>query len=443
MTVDTPTWPRPRTVEDPRFTSSPFEPVDPPVERLEDIDLTDGKLFTRGDPHAAWALLRREAPVFWHERGVHGTGDKGYWAVTTYSGCMEVHRTPSIFTITDAPFFDFLPADIPLTFVSMDPPEHTPYRKLMEPHLRGEILERWRPMVAEVVRTILDNAEEQGTINFHQAIGQPLSYLSVCQVLGLAPAEMQKLAAQLASLDYGKFEAFTEAAQMIKAAFATTLDEYPEGIPGTLGSVLLAGEIEGERLTRDDVLSHLWLYVIGADTATHGATQGMLALFHHPDQLDRLRADPSLVPSAVQEILRWVSPPLVFKRRVLQDTVLEGQPLKKGDYVATYIPSANRDERVFPDPYKFDITRRFSQAIFTFGAGPHRCIGRYVGLLELETMFTELLTRFPEIEQVGPAVREEAFSLSLSAVEDLPVRVGPGRGGAGPSGSAWSGSAAR
>jgi cholest-4-en-3-one 26-monooxygenase len=414
----------PRVVDEPRFSSSPFEPELPPVERLEDVDLTDPNLYLRGDPHATWKLLREQAPVFWHEKGARGTRGQGFWAVTTYEGCSTVHRQSEVFSNSHTEFLDLLPEDIPLQLSSMDPPEHSKYRRILQRFFTPKALERVQGEVGGLVSFILDGAAHANEVDFLTAIAQPLPFLATCQLLQIAPEDAQALAGQLQSISYDSPDALTQFVNAVMDFFDQITLVWPHDPEDSLIAAVLAGEVDGRTIPKPEALAYLWVLFLGAlDTTTHSASTGLLSLFHHPDQFEKLKANPELLPSAIEEMLRWGSTSNVVKHVALTDTELGGFTIRAGDYVATYPPSACRDEAAFPEPYRFDITRTMGNPIFTFGGGPHLCLGAHFARLELRSLFSELIRRFPGIASAGPAVRGEAFTLTLSPLKALPVRL--------------------
>jgi cholest-4-en-3-one 26-monooxygenase len=414
-----------RVEQDPFFTSSPFEPQLDPITSLDKIDLTDPDLLRYGDPHQVWRLLRENAPVFWHAKGTHGTRGKGFWAVTTYAECSEVHRHPEVFSNSDTEFLDLLPEDIPRQLSSMDPPEHAKYRKVLQRFFTGKAVEALTDTVHGIVTQALDAAAEVGEFNFYQQIAAQVPFLATAHLFRLPPEQAQSLAQELMTLDYGgkdPLRAYTEA---VMAFFDEFTADWQPGTHDGLMAAVLESHIDDAPMDRAEALAYLWVLFTGAlDTTAHAATIGLLSLFHHPEQFDALRSDLSLSASAVTEILRWTSTSNVVKHLVMSDTTLGGVALKAGDYVATYPPSANRDALVFTDPFRFDITRGKQSPVFTFGGGPHLCLGHLFARMELRILFEELLRRFPQISQTGPAERGEAFTMILSPLNELPVKLG-------------------
>jgi cholest-4-en-3-one 26-monooxygenase len=192
-----------------------------------------------------------------------------------------------------------------------------------------------------------------------------------------------------------------------------------------LTSVLMNGEVDGERLTEMEFdLFFLLLLVAGNETTRNAISGGMLALMQHPEQRARLLANPSLIGTATEEILRWVSPVNCFRRTVTQDTTIGSQPVREGDKVVMFYPSANRDERVFPNPNTFDVGRTPNEHL-AFGIGTHFCLGNALARLEIRVMFEELLRRLPDIALAGSV--ERLRSSFINGIKRMPVRFTPER----------------
>jgi cholest-4-en-3-one 26-monooxygenase len=190
-----------------------------------------------------------------------------------------------------------------------------------------------------------------------------------------------------------------------------------------LVSKLMTGEVDGQRLTEQEFDSFfLLLAVAGNETTRNLTTQGMLALFQHPDEFQKLKDDLSLIHTAVEEMLRWAPAVIYFRRTVTEDTELGGTPLRKGDKVCVYYASANRDERVFEDPFRFDVTRSPNRHL-AFGIGEHFCLGSHLARMELQIVFREILIRLPDIQPAGEVRRLR--SNFIDGINEMPVRFTP------------------
>jgi cholest-4-en-3-one 26-monooxygenase len=339
-----------------------------------------------------------------------------------------VHRRSELYSNSDTEFMDLLPEDIPYQLSSMDPPELAAYRKILQRFFTAKSVEKSADGIRAIVGMVLDAAAQtypDETFNFHEQIAQRIPFMATCGLFQMPPESAQVLAEQLQTLDYGgtdPLKAFTDA---VITFFDEHTRSWSRGENESLICAIMDAEIDGRPIPRADALAYLWVLFVGAlDTVAHSSSIGLLSLFHHPDQLIRLKNDFALMPSAVTELLRWTSSSNVVKHMVLADTVLQGVQLRKGDYVATFPPSANRDEKAFNDPYRFDVGRGREAPVFTFGGGPHLCLGHQFARMEMKIIFEELLRRFPNIEQAGPAARGQAFTMVLSPLAELPVRLG-------------------
>jgi len=416
----------PRVRAEPFYTSSPFEPVLDPVERLDDIDLTDPELYLRGDPHAAWLLLRNEAPVFWHEKGMAGTDGRGFWAITHHEDFMRVLRDSGTFSSTNSPLLDFTAdafAGGSTSLANLDPPRHTQLRRLIQRFITPRAVAQWEGEIRGVVDQLVDRIADQGECDFARDVALHLPASALAAFIGLNPEQNEAVAGLNESLhnattpeELGKFTA-----QGLEL-FESIIEERRDAVPDDIVGAIMTGEIDGSRLDHTEVLFYLWqLFIGGLDTTVHAANSAMLSLFHHPDQLALLEDEPlSLGPVGTEELLRWTSVSQHLKRRALKDTVVAGQPVAAGDYVVIFQPSANRDAAVHQDPFRLDL-RRPTAAPATFGHGTHLCPGLHLARLELRLLFEGLFSRLSNFEQTGPAVRGTTFTILLSPIESLPV----------------------
>ncbi|MET0988040.1 MAG: cytochrome P450, partial [Steroidobacteraceae bacterium] len=340
----------PRTEASPWYTSSPYEPLRPPIENLKDIDLMDPELYAFGDPHSAWRLLRERAPVFWHERSSPGTENKGFWVLSRYDDCAAVYKNPKVFTSVQGPFLDLRVDQTPVRMLaSLDGPEHRERRALVSRYFTPNALMRHTDAVRSVVTSLLDAVAERGECDFSSDIAAKLPLVATCELLGISPAEGQHLADMLFAVDPHAPEALQKYNDAALEFFAEVIAERRRGnTRESIADIIAHAQLDGQPLPEHETLHMMWiLFFGGIDSTVHAATGGLLALFHHPDQLAILRSDPSLVSSAVDEILRWTSTSHANKRKALQDIEIRGTLVKKDDYVSMWSPSANRDELAF------------------------------------------------------------------------------------------------
>ncbi|MBA3741461.1 cytochrome P450 [Sporichthya sp.] len=420
--------PGPRVVDQPFFTSSPFEPTRPPVERIEDVDLTDPTLYLDGDPHATWKVLRDTAPIFWHEKGTLGTRGQGFWVATRHAEFVQVTKTESrIFSNAETPLLDMTGEMFGDQISVMDAPRHLAYRRIIQRYFTPKATIEWQDEVRRIVDDILDEICEKGECDFAE-IALKIPVPATGALMRLTASECAQLQPVQEALHLADTpEALMQYSQAGLGLFTQIVNDRRANPRADFIGAILAAEPEGEALSDEQVLMYLWiLFIGGLDSTVHAMSASLLTLFHHPDQFARLKADPGLMPTAVQEMLRWTAVSQHLKRLATEDTVVAGQQVKAGEFVVVFDPSANRDERVFPEPFRFDVGRS-PGPICTFGMGPHVCPGLHFAALEMEALFGAVVKRMPDIRQAGPAERALAFSILLPPIKHLPVSFTPSK----------------
>jgi cholest-4-en-3-one 26-monooxygenase len=395
-------------------------------------NLNDPDTLLRGVPHETFAWLRREEPVSFQPGR---PGSRGFWAVTRYEDVVTVSRDPARFSSArgSANVEDFSEDELDLVrliMLNMDPPQHGKFRRLVSAGFTPLVTSFMEPRVRAVTTTILDRIAHKGEVDFVPAIAAELPLLVIAELLGIPEEDRHRLfelTNRLIGFDDPEFGTSTDdarAAAMEMWMYANSLAEQRRGSEGQdLASILMNAEVDGARLTEAEFDSFfLLLSVAGNETTRNLVSGGMLALLEHPAERDRLLADPSLIPSAVEEMLRWVTPVVCFKRTATCDTELGGQQIRASDKVVIFYPAANRDESVFPEPHRFDVGRTPNEHL-SFGVGEHFCLGSNLARLEIRLMFTELLRRFPDMELCGPVSRLR--SSFLNGIKHMPVRFTP------------------
>jgi cholest-4-en-3-one 26-monooxygenase len=398
--------------------------------RLADVELYDPDVYVRGVPHDTFRRLRAEAPVCFHDE----PGGRGFWCITRYEDIAAIGKNPETFSSyrggTNIP--DYSPEDtdnIRMMMVNMDPPQHNKFRRLVSQGFTPRMTARLEPRIRQVARSILDKIDPNAVQNFVTAVAADLPLQIIAEILGIDPDERQKVfdwSNRLIGFDDPEFQTSFEDGKEAAAEiwmYASQLAEARKDKAGEdLVSVLMNAEVDGARLTEMEFDSFfLVLAVAGNETTRNLISGGMLALMEHPAEYARLVADPSLIPSAVEEMLRWVTPVMHFRRTATRDTEIRGVKIKENDKVVLYYPSANRDERVFPDSSRFDVGRTPNEHL-AFGGGQHFCLGANLARLEIRVMFEELLGRYPRIELAGPVRRLR--SNFINGFKDVPVRFG-------------------
>ncbi len=389
--------------------------------------------FRIGVPHAAFALLRREAPVFRQTE----TGGRGFWAVTRYADVVAISRDPRLFSSNagGTNIFELDGGDLELVrmmLLNMDPPRHTKYRRLVSQGFTPRRIAQLERHVRDICRRIVDGIAAAGECDFVTTVAADLPLQVIAEMLGVPHADRHRVfdwSNRLIGFDDPEYQTSAADGRLAAAemwAYANALArERREQPRDDLVSVLMHAEVDGERLTEMEFDAFfLLLAVAGNETTRNLISGGMLALMEHPEERARLLAEPRLVPTAVEEMLRWVSPVLHFRRTATRDTELRGQRIRAGDKVVLFYPSANRDEAVFQDPERFDVGRTPNEHL-AFGIGEHFCLGASLARLEIRAMFEELLSRLPDMELAGPVDRLR--SNFINGIKHMPVRFTPER----------------
>ncbi len=425
---------------------------------LDQINLLDaGSYAERGYPWEEWALLRREAPVYRFER----QGAEPFWAITRYRDIQRISRDPETFS-SDVQLFvaesdgeaeddggrdgvetdeqDDGP-DVKL-MINMDPPEHGRYRgyvnRRFSPRGMRIVEERIEAIATEVVERaaarLVDDVVRRGRIDFVTEVAAPLPLAAIGEMLGV-PRERwgdmflwtnQFVGAADPEYQEGRTssETSSEANRKLMEYVALLAEEKRQRPADDLMTTIVQAEFEGQPLPPEDVIAYGFLLIIAGNETTRNATSGgMLALLEHPEQLRWLRADPGLLESAVEEILRWTSPVTHMARRVARDTEIGGQMIAAGEKVVLWYPSANRDEEVFERPEVFDIAREPNEHLAFGGFGEHFCLGANLARLELRAIFRQVLRRMDEIEHDGEV--ERLRSGIVGGIKHLPISFRP------------------
>jgi len=396
---------------------------------LDEIDLYDPDGYVESVPHDMFATLRREAPVFWHDK----PGDEGFWCLTRHADISHVNRDATIFSswakgaLLEVPEPDALEMSR-LMMLNMDPPQHTQLRKIVN---RGFTPKRIRDLMSVLeqrAQGIVDDIIERGSCDFVSDVAAELPLQAIADFLGVPQEDRRMIfdwSNQLIGFDDPEFRNSEEQAQEAAAqiyAYAEGLAAERQANPrDDIVTALISAEVDGEALTTNEFdLFFLLLAVAGNETTRNAISHGMLALIEHPDQRRRLLDAPTLIDTAVEEILRWATPVMHFRRTATQDVEIHGQKIEAGQGVIMWHISANRDEEVFDDPDAFDVHRHPNPHL-SFGIGEHFCLGAHLARLEGKVFFEELLATFPSIELTGEPRRVR--SNLNNGLKSLPVRL--------------------
>jgi len=369
---------------------------------LTDIDLL-ADAWVAGVPIDEFDRLRRDDPVHWHPE----PDGPGFWAVTRHADVVAVSRdTETYSSELGSPFIstqtDEAMEQIRLSILGMDGAKHHRYRRLVSKGFTPRVIATLESQIVERAAAIMDAVCERGECEFVEDIAAQVPVQMICEMIGLEKEQwprMFEISNQLIGSfddpDFQEVEGGPEMAAMeIYALCDAVANDRRAAGRDDIMTALVNAEIDGERL--DDLELNLFfvtLVVAGNETTRNLINHSMLALIDHPDQAQRLRDDPSLWDSGVEEMLRWGSSIHNFRRTATRDTEIRGVPISKGDKVVVYYASANRDEDVFEDPFRFDVTRSPNPHL-AFGHGTHFCIGANLARFELQLLFAELTRRF-------------------------------------------------
>ena len=386
---------------------------------LRDLDLTDLDNFAHGFPHHLFEIHRREAPVWWHEPTEHTPDAEGFWSVATHAETLEVLRDPVTYSSErggDRPYGGTLLQDLPIAgqvLNMMDDPRHARIRRLVSSGLTPRTVRRVEDDLRTRARTLLDGVVDGEPFDFLRDVAAELPMQMICILLGLPESERHWLfEAVEPGFDFkGSRKSFepdadAEAGRRRMFAYGNELIAEKRARPGDdmLSIVVHAtlDDTDPPRLTDGELYAFFsLLFSAGAETTRNAIAGGLLALAERPDQLQRLRDDSSLLPTAVEEIIRWTTPSPSKRRTATRATTLGGSAIAAGDKVLVWEGSANRDERAFADPSHFDITRSPNPHV-GFGHGIHYCLGANLARLEIRVLFEELLPRVRTVELTEP-----------------------------------------
>jgi cytochrome P450 family 142 subfamily A polypeptide 1 len=382
------------------------------------VRLIDGAFYGDG-PHESLRWMRENAPVYWDQAG-------GVWGIALYEDVVALSKDNETWRNGGG-----IRPDQPRMpqMIDMDEPDHRKRRALVSKGFTPRRVADRERRVREISVELIERAKARGAFDFVKDVAAWLPLIVIGDMLGVEPDDYPRLlewsekmllatgatAEPILLEAAAAFEAYhVHQRQVIEDRRATPRDD--------LVSVLVHAEVDGERLTDDELLAETLLILIGGDETTrHVLSGGMYQLLLHPGQRAALAADPARIPAAVEEMLRWVSPIQNMARTAARDVELRGQRIRAGQKVILLYPSANRDEQVFADPFRFDVARKPNEHV-AFGLGGHFCLGASLARLELRVFFEEALRRLPELALASDAPPPLRASNFVSGIESLPVR---------------------
>lgn len=415
----------------------------PPYVPLADVDLVDLDRFQGPEAWGMLDTLRRESPVHWQRET---DGGSGFWAVTRHADICEVDKDPETYTSTAFVNLEEVDEDLRdarRSILEMDGLRHRALRKLISREFsRPNLMRNYEALLRDITRTTIDAALAKGEFDFVEDVSAdfPIQVLARLldvpqektgqlidwgnEIIGFTDPEHARILMSDPESEKYKHLPFRSPVSQEVFDYGRELAADRKGGDGTDLVSQLVNKIpeDGQEMSASEYDSYFLLLVVaGNETTRHTITHSMLALIEHPEQLAKLQADPSLIPDAVEEFLRWASPVYHFRRTATRDVELGGQQIKEGDKVVMWFASGNRDDEVFADPYDFDVTRRNIDHV-TFGKGsPHLCMGNNLARMEIRLMFEELIPRLKTIELDGEVRRVR--SNFVNGIKTLPVKV--------------------
>lgn len=433
-------------------------PARPPIYPVNPTPLFDPATFTKGPPYDAFAQLRKTSPVAWNEEP---EGRPGFWSVTRYEDVMRVNADHETFSSQRGGILmAHQKSEMQLArasldaMINMDAPIHMQLRREHMPYFTPSYLRGLTERVEGEVTRLLDAMAPLGKTDLVPALSAQLPLFTLCEILGVPLEDRPKFltwmhylemansfAAERAGSGGGGLEsAAAEVPPELKGfldAFNAAIDEMFEygrhmlhkrrqEPQADLMSAIARAQVDGDLLA-DEYLDGSWLLIVfaGNDTTRNTISGSMKLLSQFPEEKAKLLAKPELLPGAVNEFIRLISPVIYMRRTATKDVEIAGQQIAEGEKVVMYYGAANRDESVFPDPDRLDIERKNADKHIAFGYGPHTCIGKRVAQLQLEAVYRQILARFPDMTQSGP--EDVAPNNFVYAIRSLPVTFTPER----------------
>lgn len=381
-----------------------------------EIQLLSPDFYAEFDEYTSW--LRAEAPMYWDD-------SVGIWGAAAHADISRMSRDWRTFCSGKGS----RPESSVPSMINFDPPEHTRRRRLVSAGFTRRRVEDHEPYIRATVTRLIDAVIERGECDIVADLATPLPMYMIGELMGLPAADHDRLLHWSDLFATGGQEISVEVETAVREWWVYIADKIEQRRGGTATDLvsLVVNPADGEEpLTDLDLVFETMLILVGGDETTrHVISAGVLALLQHPDQLASLRADMSLLPSAIEEMLRWATPVRNMNRTATADVDVHGQRVREGDRILLLYPSGNRDESVFTDPYQFDITRTPNDHV-AFGAyGRHHCLGAPLARLELRVLFEELLRRFDDLELATDQPLSQRRGNFVLGLDEVPVRFHP------------------
>ena len=376
------------------------------------VDLLDPELY-RSNPHELWAWMRSHEPLYRDDTN-------GLWGVTRHADVMDVERRSAVFV--SGLGYRAIPAPGESNMIAQDDPRHRQQRMLVQPRLTRSAVATREPEIRTLVAELIDEVLERGDVEVVEDLAGQLPARLTCRLLGYPEETWPQLKSwserlmrtDMRERDEQVMTEFIEANREFYGAMVPVMAEVSACPRDDFMSIWAHARIDGEPLPPESIFHEVGLFIAGgAETTRTAISHGLRVFCDHPDQWDALAADPSLVPGAVEEVLRWVTPLNNFFRTAVVDDTVGGHPVSAGDRLVLLYPSANRDEQVFSDPFRFDI-RRAPNPHLSFGFGTHLCVGANLARLVLVAVFAEMSARIARLEVLEePDVEANIFARAV------------------------------
>ena len=400
-------------------------------------ELDKWESFIEGQPYDLFKRLRHEAPIYWHEESLDF--EPGFWALTKHEDIVRVSKDPLTFssaagghlmTMGDPKVVDpSAVAAIIGNMIGMDPPDHQIYRKMVAPSFTPKAIRNLESDMRQKIRDLLENVEGKGEFNFVTEISEQLPLWVLCEMMGIPESDRPKIRdlvnnltdASIQQDPENSFQIWVNYMELFKMG-RDMIEERRKNPTDDLMSVVANTKVEGGALPPELLDGFFLLMVIaGNETTRNTLTGGLMALTENPEERAKLLEDPTLISNATDEMLRWVTSVIYFRRTAMKDTNIRGQDIKAGDKIVMWYGSANRDEDIFPDGHLFKVDRENAKKHLAFGAGEHLCLGNRLGHMQIRILFEELLARFPNIHATADPVRVP--SNFLAGISELKVNL--------------------
>ena len=418
-----------------------------PVLAVDEIELSASDFWRRPleEREGAFQTLRRERPISFHaepETIIEGLEQgPGYWAVTRHADVLQISRNAQVYCSGKGTNIGDLPQQFQEFFgsmISMDDPRHARLRRIVSRGFTPRMIRQAEEDVARIATRVIDAVIERGECDFVADIAAPLPLWIICNMMGIPESQHEFVFDRTnVILGAGDPEYITDPAQLVPALLGAGAElaqlvqdlgrHRMKNPTDDLTSSLVNAELEGERLDEAELGSFFVLLVVaGNETTRNAISHGMKALSDYPEERARWAADyESMAPKAIEEIVRWSTPVIHFRRTATRDTELSGQKIREGEKVVMFYNSANRDDAVFDDPHRFDITRSPNEHVGFGGPGAHHCLGAHLARREMLVAFRQIFQRLPDLRVTGEP--ERLASNFIHGIKRMPCKFTPGK----------------